>query len=159
MGIHFDGYLKNLEEFSPESISSIKSTVDALIPHHIKTFSFREHITGLLLGNVQSGKTGQVFGLISAAADEDFPIFVFLTTDNVYLHEQTLRRALGSLETFVVCGEDDELRFMTSKVRKPVMIVLKKNTRVLQRWKNILASSKYCEGRYLLSMMKEMLPV
>ena len=126
MGIHFENYLKNIEETSPGITPSLKNTVDTLIPKYIKTFSFRDHITGLLLGNVQSGKTSQVFGLISAAADEGFQIFIFLTTDNVYLHEQTLRRALGALDTFVICGEDDELRFIESKVRKPLMIVIKR---------------------------------
>jgi len=84
---------------------------------------------------------------MSAAADEGFQLFVFLTTDNVYLHEQTFKRALGFLDTFTVCGEDDDLRFLESRMRKPTLIVLKKNTKVLQRWKNNLSSSKFCEGR------------
>jgi hypothetical protein len=147
MGLHSASYFKNIELISPGITPSIQSTVDALIPANIRTFSFRDHITGLLLGNVQSGKTSQIFGLISVAADEGFSVFIFLTTDNVYLHEQTFRRALRSLETFEICGEDDELRFFESKIRKPVIIILKKNTRVLQRWKNNIASSKRCEGR------------
>jgi hypothetical protein len=146
---HLESYLKIVDEISPGVSPSIRSTVDALIPKYIKTFTFSEHVTGLLLGNVQSGKTGQVFGLISAAADEGFALFVFLTTDNVYLHEQTLRRALRSLDTFTICGEDDDIRFAESKMRKPAMVILKKNTRVLKRWKNNLSSSKYCEGRGL----------
>jgi len=147
MGKHFESYLKNIEEISPAIVQNIRTTVDSLFPEYIETFSFRDHITGLLLGNVQSGKTSQVLGIISAAADEGFEIFVFLTTDNTYLHEQTFRRALSSLDTFMVCGEDDELRFIENKMRKPVILVLKKNTKVLQRWKNNLAASKFCEGR------------
>lgn len=149
MGIHFESYLKKIEVVSPGISASIKNTIDALIPTHIKTFSFRDHLTGLLLGNVQSGKTSQVLGLISAAADEGFSIFVFLTTDNVYLHDQTLKRAVYSLGTFIVCGEDEDLKFIESKVRKPVIIVIKKNSRVLKRWKDNLTSSKVCEGRPL----------
>lgn len=147
MGAHFDSYLEKIEEISPGISPAIKTTVDSLIPKYIQTFTFRDHITGLLLGNVQSGKTSHVFGIISTAADEGFQLFVFLTTDNVYLHEQTLKRAINCLSTFTVCGEDDELKFIESKMRKPVIIVLKKNTKVLQRWKNNLASSKFCEGR------------
>ncbi|MFA6635671.1 MAG: Z1 domain-containing protein [Candidatus Omnitrophota bacterium] len=149
MGIHIESYLKKIETASPGISSSIKQTIDVLIPKHIKTFSFRDHLTGLLLGNVQSGKTSQVLGLVSAAADEGFSIFVFLTTDNVYLHEQTLKRAEHALDTFIVCGEDDDVKFMESKIRKPVMIVIKKNNRVLKRWKDNLSSSKFCEGRPL----------
>jgi len=147
MGGNLENYLRNIEIVSPGISSSIQSTVNTLIPQHIKTFSFSEHLTGLLLGHVQSGKTSQVLGIISAAADEGFSIFIFLTTDNVYLHEQTLKRASHSLEGFVVCGEDDDLKFIESKIRKPVLIVIKKNSRVLKRWKDNLSSSKFCEGR------------
>ncbi|MHB8327854.1 MAG: Z1 domain-containing protein [bacterium] len=147
MALHFDSCLKTIEDVSPGISAAIKTTVDELIPKYIRTFSFREHITGLLLGNVQSGKTSHVFGIISAAADEGFQIFVFLTTDNTYLHQQTLGRAINCFDTFTVCGEDEELRFLQSKMRKPVLLIIKKNTKVLQRWKNILASSKFCEGK------------
>lgn len=149
MGIHSESYFKKIEVISPGISTSIKNTINALIPKHIKTFSFRDHLTGLLLGNVQSGKTSQVLGLVSAAADEGFSIFVFLTTDNVYLHDQTLKRAVNSLDTFIVCGEDEDLKFMESKARRPVMIVVKKNNRILKRWKDNLSSSKFCEGRPL----------
>ncbi len=149
MNGHFESYLKRIETESPGISSSIKETVNKLIPKYIKTFSFREHATGLLLGNVQSGKTNHVFGIISSAADEGFEIFVFLTTDNTYLHQQTLGRAINCFDTFTVCGEDDELRFIESKMRKPVIIVLKKNTKVLNKWKNIISSSKFYEGRSL----------
>ena len=77
MGIHSESYLKKIEVVSPGISASIKNTINALIPKHIKTFSFRDHLTGLLLGNVQSGKTSQVLGLVSAAADEGFSIFCF----------------------------------------------------------------------------------
>ena len=42
-----------------------------------------------MLGNVQSGKTAQMLGIISAMADSGYKIFVLLTTDNVDLHRQT----------------------------------------------------------------------
>src|SRR4030066_1352044 len=115
MGINFNSYLNMIKDISPEIVPAIKTTVDTLIPKYIRTFTFRDRITGLLLGNVQSGKTSHVFGIVSAAADEGFQIFVFLTTDNVYLHEQTFKRALRSLDTFTICGEDDELRFLESR--------------------------------------------
>lgn len=145
--MHLESYLKIVDEIFPGVSLSIRTTVDALIPQYIKNFSFREHTTGLLLGNVQSGKTGQVFGIIAAAADERFELFVLLTTDNIYLHEQTFKRALSSLDTFTVCGENDEIRFKEAKMRKPTLIILKKNTKVLQKWRNNLSSSGFFEGR------------
>jgi CDP-glycerol glycerophosphotransferase (TagB/SpsB family) len=98
---------------------------------------------------VQSGKTGQMLGLIAAIADEGFDLFLLLTTDNTHLHEQTYKRALASLDTFNVCNETDFTRFTAKKLRQPTLVVLKKNTNVLRTWKNNLATSGYCEGRTL----------
>lgn len=147
MSDHFSSYIKIAESNAPGISEAVTKTVTDLLPKYIKSFSYREHLTGLLLGNVQSGKTSHVLGIISAAADEGFSIFIYLTTDNTHLQKQTFERTLNSLDTFTVCGEDDEVRFLATKMRKPVVIVLKKNTRVLQRWKDNLASSKFCEGR------------
>ncbi len=146
---HLENYLSQLETTAPEAVSSIKNTVNEVVPKHIKTFSCRDHITGLLLGNVQSGKTGQILGITASAADEGFELFVLLTMNNVYLYEQTLKRAANALQTFSVCAEDNEIRFVENAMRKPVLIVLKKHGRVLRKWRNILSSSGFCSGRTL----------
>lgn len=84
-----------LNQINNEEIkTSIQTTIEKIVPTYIEKFSFQEHITGLLLGNVQSGKTGQMFGIISAAADVGFKLFVLLTTDNIYLQEQTFKRTI-----------------------------------------------------------------
>ena len=50
-----------LNQISNEEIKkSVLQTIKDVVPEHIENFSFREHVTGLLLGNVQSGKTGQM---------------------------------------------------------------------------------------------------
>ena len=139
---HLENYLELLEQHSPGVAPSVRSTVEKVVPTHIRQFNCRDHITGLLLGNVQSGKTSQMFGIIAAAADEGFRIFVLLTTDNIALQEQTYKRALQLLDTFNVCGETDEVRFSEIVNRKPTLLVLKKNTNVLKTWKNNIASSK-----------------
>ena len=139
-----ESYLNQIK--NEEIKNSVLQTIQDVVPEHIENFSFREHVTGLLLGNVQSGKTGQMFGLISAAADAGFKLFVLLTTDSVYLQNQTFKRAIRDLIDFEICDENDETRFFETKLRKPTLIVLKKNTQILKTWKNNIASSKYCEG-------------
>ena len=57
---------------------SINKTASEVSDKYLKNFSFIEHEIGLLFGNVQSGKTGQMFGIISAAADLGFPVFLVL---------------------------------------------------------------------------------
>ena len=51
------------------------------------------------------------------------------------------------LADFEVCGENDFLRFQQNRMRRPVIIVLKKNSRVLDSWKNNLAASEFLEGK------------
>lgn len=149
MSNHLDSYLSVLETHSPEAVASVKRTVKKLIPEHIESFSHQEHITGLLLGQVQSGKTSQMLGIIAATADVDdgFSIFVLLTSDISALQQQTYRRALRSMDTFNICDEQDEMRFKEKGTRQPVIIVLKKNAKILKNWRNILASSGLCKGR------------
>lgn len=128
---------------------AVKETSDKITPEYITKFSYKEHVVSLLLGNVQSGKTSHLFGLICSAADEGFNIFLLLTTDNTLLQQQTLARVQNDLPDFCVCGETDENVFTANNMRKPVILVLKKNGSVLKRWKNNLSSSHYCEGNAL----------
>jgi hypothetical protein len=145
--MHFNSYINRIrEENSNELANSIIETTGSVINPYIKEFSYDEHIVGLLLGNVQSGKTSQVFGIISAAADEGFKIFILLTTDNIYLQQQTYSRAIKFLDTFNVCSEDDEIRFKENNLRKPTIIILKKNASVLKKWNGNLSSSGFCAG-------------
>ena len=146
---HFDNYIHTLEKIVPGISNSIKETIEKIFQTHIRNFSYKEHLTGLLLGNIQSGKTSQLFGIVTAAADEGFPIFLLLTSDNIKLQEQTYKRALQTLTTFNVCGEDDDIPFFRHGLKKPTLVILKKNTNVLQTWKNHISSSKFCQARPL----------
>lgn len=145
---HLNAYLNRVSETTGSLVAeSVRNTVNELIPNHIQNFDFNSHKSGLLLGNVQSGKTGQMLGVLSAAADLDFELFIVLTTDNVQLQQQTLKRAFKYLDTFCVCGEGDDMRFMSNEMRKPAVIILKKNSRVLSTWLGVLESSEYLTGR------------
>lgn len=146
---HLDSYLKIVAQSSTGAVDSIKDTVGEIIPKYIEPFSHKEHVSGLLFGQVQSGKTGQMLGIIAASADcdEGFTIFVLLTSDISALQQQTYKRALASMDTFNVCDEHDELRFLEIGSRKPSLIILKKNSQILKKWRNILSSSDACKGR------------
>lgn len=147
-------YLKNYRSRivqkgnAPLSVA-IQKTVDDVVPKYISSFSFRDHVVGLLVGDVQSGKTSHMFGIMTAAADEGFGIFVLLTTDNILLQQQTFKRAERDLCDFCVCDENDYLKFCTNNMKKPAVIVLKKNGRVLRQWKNNFASTQFVAGNPL----------
>lgn len=128
---------------------AIQKTVDEVVPQYISNFSFTDHVVSLLVGDVQSGKTSHMFGLMCAAADECFLNFVLLTTDNILLQQQTFKRAEKDLCDFCVCDENDYLKFLNNNLRKPAVIVLKKNGRVLKKWKDNFASTSFCAGNPL----------
>ena len=81
-------YLKTItDRGNPGLAASIQQTAEDVGNQYIKNFSFCSHEIGLLFGNVQSGKTGQMFGIMCKAADLGFPLFVLLTTHNVVLQQ------------------------------------------------------------------------
>lgn len=143
-------YLKKITDRGNTKLAeSIEKTAEDVGNKHIKTFSFSSHEIGLLFGNVQSGKTGQMFGIICKAADLGFPVFVILTTDNVVLQQQTLDRVKADLEGFCICGETDAGLFTENSLIEPTIIVLKKNVRVLKLWSNTLNSTGFMKGNPL----------
>ena len=143
-------YLKTItDRGNPKLAESISHTAEAVGNQHLKNFSFFTHEIGLLFGNVQSGKTGQMFGIMCKAADLGFPVFVLLTTDNVVLQQQTLDRVKADLTGFCVCGENDSGLFIHNSLMEPTIIVLKKNYRVLRLWANVFASTGFMKGNPL----------
>lgn len=128
---------------------SISKTAEDVGSQYIKNFSFCSHEIGLLFGNVQSGKTGQMFGIMCKAADMGFPAFVLLTTDNVLLQQQTLERVKSDLKGFCICGENDSGLFIQNSLMEPAIIVLKKNVLILRLWANVFASTGFMKGNPL----------
>lgn len=143
-------YLKKISERGNVKLAeSISETAENVGEKHIKNFSFTSHEIGLLFGNVQSGKTGQMFGIICKAADLGFPVFLILTTDNVVLQQQTLERVKSDLDGYCICGENDARDFVDNSLKEPAIIVLKKNARILKLWANILNSTGFMKGNPL----------
>lgn len=134
---------------NPALADAVQKTVEDVVPQYISNFSFTDHVVSLLVGDVQSGKTSHMLGLMCAAADESFMNFVLLTTDNILLQQQTFQRARRDLCDFCVCDENDYLKFLQNNLHKPAVIVLKKNASVLKQWKNNFASTNFCAGNPL----------
>lgn len=147
---YLDTYLQIIKPQSLGLSETVNKTATSVYNLIKKEFDYKSNLIGLLLGNVQSGKTAQMLGIISKLADEQFELFIILTSDNVYLQNQTLLRTTDSLIDFNVYSEDDDVSFLKNKVSKPLVIILKKNTNVLRRWRNLLSSSAYCSGRSIV---------
>ena len=147
---YLDNYLERVRQTGKiEMANAIAKTASDIVPQYISNFSYTEHVTALLVGDVQSGKTSQMFGLMCAAADHDFGNFILLTSDINLLAEQTLKRAEKDLCDFCICGSHDFLKFKQNAMHKPAVIVLKKNTNELKQWKNNLSEISFCKGNPL----------
>ncbi|MGC7872092.1 Z1 domain-containing protein [Desulfosporosinus sp. SYSU MS00001] len=143
-------YLQKIIDRGNEKLAeSIAKTAEDIGRQHIRNFSFTSHEIGLLFGNVQSGKTGQMFGIMCKAADLGFPAFILLTTDNVVLQQQTLDRVRDDIDGFCICGENDSGLFIENSLVKPAIVVLKKNSRILRLWANVFNSTGFMKGNPL----------
>ena len=156
---YLKSYLEKITERGNVGLAeSISNTAEDVGSRYLKNFSFTSHEIGLLFGNVQSGKTGQMFGIICKATDLGFPVFVLLTTDNVVLQQQTLDRVKADLDGYCICGENDAGIFAANSLMLPTIIVLKKNARILKLWANISTPLDLCEATLFLSLMTRRMP-
>ena len=150
MPSHLSQYLDLLSSRGNVKLAdSVKKTASDIGDKYIRNFSFTSHEIGLLFGNVQSGKTGQMFGVMCKAADLGFSAFLLLTTDNVVLQQQTLDRVKADLSGFCICGENDQALFNQNALALPAIVVLKKNSRILRLWANIFSATGFMRGNPL----------
>jgi len=145
--MYLENYIKTLKGQGLQgSVVSVSKEIEDNVNKH---FNFKSNAIGLLFGQVQSGKTAQMLGAMARFADAGYKIFILLTSDNIDLQRQTYLRAEQSLLDFNVLSERDETKFGTDQ-SKPILLVLKKNSRVLCKWRNILLQSQYCKGKFLM---------
>ncbi|GAJ25589.1 hypothetical protein JCM15457_459 [Liquorilactobacillus sucicola DSM 21376 = JCM 15457] len=153
--IYLDEYLKQFEVKGQHELAlSIKKTATEVGSKYLSQFDYISNKIGLLFGNIQSGKTGHMFGIASEAADRGFPYFLLLETDSNLLQQQTYSRAKRDLTEFVVCDENEEQKFRDHG-SKPVMVVLKKNSRVLKSWVDRFKNSQMLKGNPLFILDDE----
>lgn len=151
MGVNYlENYLNKIRnDGNPELAESIRRTTESFNEKYLSRYAFISHEVGLLFGNVQSGKTGQMFGIMCQAAMNGFYAFLLLTTDNTVLQQQTLNRVKRDLTDFLVCDETDSGLFIDNQLQRPVVVVLKKNYRVLRLWANVFNTTQFMRGNAL----------
>lgn len=153
MSAHLNNFLELRSRDASASIHSIRQIAETFIedPRFLRGHTFQDPYTTILVGQVQSGKTGHYLGIAAAVADAEprYPIFVLLTQSLVALQQQTYGEAKKLLTTFDVFDEGDEMSFRHSlQYEKPKMIVLKKTKAPLKKWVQIL-SPQLLSGRPL----------
>ena len=122
--------------------NSIKLIAEKILKKDLLQSYKKKRFNELLLGEVQSGNTSHMFGVMAAAIDAGFYHFLLVTSDNTKLQLQTFLRALQSFqEGLCVCGETDTIRFRANTIQ-PSLVVLKKNSRILKKWRNEFLNSQ-----------------
>lgn len=143
---YFEEFLQHWESNNPGTSQAIRKSAGGFIEKLSSSFDYKSQLKGLLLGQVQSGKTSQMLAAISSLADQGFKLFILLTSDMTKLQEQTLKRAFRFLpREFNTCNETDGMRFKEMDLKTPTIVVLKKNSRVLKSWKRELSAMDRCK--------------
>lgn len=152
---HLENFLELRGRNASGSIPSIRTLAKEFVtdPKFISGFDFLKPQTSILVGQVQSGKTGHYLGIAAAVADKEperLPIFILLTQRLIALQQQTYMDAKQLLTTFDVFDENQEMEFRYSlNYPKPKMIVLKKDPTPLNKWIEILNDRSILGGRSL----------
>lgn len=137
---YLDKYLSRVPY--EDTRKSIRNTANKILKTDLVKGHNKRVFNELLLGEVQSGKTSHMFGVMAAAIDAGFHHFLLVTSDNSKLQNQTFTRALESFQEGIsVCDENDTLRFKMNKTL-PSLVVLKKNARILKKWRNEFLDSQ-----------------
>ena len=137
---HLENFLELRGRNAAGSVESIKNLATEFVsdPQFISGFDYLKPQTSILVGQVQSGKTGHYLGIAAAVADKEperLPIFILLTQRLIALQQQTYMDAKQLLTTFDVFDENQEMEFRYSlNYPKPKMIVLKKDPTPLNKW-------------------------
>jgi Z1 domain. len=139
---NYKTYLRN--KMSSESIANLQKSCHWILNHLLEDTRNYGEVKGLVTGSVQSGKTANMEGLISMAADYDWNFFIILsgTIDN--LRKQTrdrfkkdLRNSEGGVLWKVLDFTADDKGFLADEMKL-----------------NTLSGSKNYANRYLTVCLK-----
>lgn len=142
-----------LEDLSEDAVASVHATTEKILAHLTPAHSAEFHDRGLVLGNVQSGKTTNFLSLAAKAVDNKYRLVVILSGTTNSLREQTQERVDQLL---IGADEDDWQRLtdmsddftglglnaaqmLTSNV--PLIAVVKKNPFRLRRLLSFLTAA------------------
>jgi len=146
--VHYIQNLRKKKGFTDDSIEELEKATQRILKRLSLSTSPDEPVKGLVLGNVQSGKTANMMGLMCAAADKGFNLFIILSGTIENLRKQTSDRmkldlATNTPKTFEVIEEISKKTITNLNLQKRnqsvyFMVCLKNSTRLknLLKWLN-----------------------
>ena len=120
-GSCWQNYKKKLEKnhFTYLSISNIEKSSQKVISYLSETTEQNDPVRGMVVGNVQSGKTSNMAGVIAMAADYGYNFFIILTGTIDNLRVQTRKRLLSDLNHPGCNLVFESLDYLSSKTTNP----------------------------------------
>lgn len=128
-----------LDYMDPVDVTTLISKTEELVEQIPDPFGSGPNRQGLMLGLIQSGKTGGLTTTIALASDNGYRCFVVLTSDNIWLYDQTMKRLKAALPGLQVVGKDEWERELGSMVntlklgKDGLVLVATKNAKWLDR--------------------------
>lgn len=142
-----------LEDLSEDAVDSVHATTDKILAHLNPAQSAEFHDRGLVLGNVQSGKTTNFLSLAAKAVDNKYRLVVILSGTTNSLREQTQDR----VDELLIGADENDWQRLTDKSddftgfglnaaqmltnNVPLIAVVKKNPFRLRRLLSFLAAA------------------
>ena len=120
-GSCWQNYKKKLEKsnFTYLSILNIEKNSQKVISYLSDSTDQNDPVRGMVVGNVQSGKTANMSGVISMAADYGYNFFIVLTGTIDNLRLQTRNRLLKDLNYQGCSLNFQNLDYLSSKTKFP----------------------------------------
>ena len=151
MGQHFDSYIEGIS--NRELRDAIETTRQDFRSKVLQKFDDVSDRQVLFYGDVQSGKTSHMLGVIADALDDNFSTVIVLTSPNTRLVDQTYKRVFSSLPDALVCKNDSTTEFQLNQRRvrpKKAVVVLGKIPRVLKTWLKLFETTNALSGNPIL---------
>lgn len=122
----WSNYLEYLREvaasksYDPrEQIKSIQESTDKILPYFRDSMMAGRPTYGLVVGDVQSGKTANFCGLMTRAADSGIPLIIVMSGITNVLRNQTQKRVDDAL-CRNVASDSNYWRFITNQDREEI---------------------------------------
>lgn len=105
-GTHITHFKKHLQIKNVLSVDLIKKAAE-VVENVVGLRELAGERIGLMFGRIQSGKTNSLIASLAMAADNGYKCFIVLTSDNLWLYQQTISRLRQSLPGITVMGKEE----------------------------------------------------
>ncbi|CCH24925.1 stress-sensitive restriction system protein 2 [Corynebacterium glutamicum K051] len=149
---HLNNYITSLSD-NADLREKVTATVDAFRHTVMDDFDYISDQQVLLYGDVQSGKTSHMLGIIADCLDSTFHTIVILTSPNTRLVQQTYDRVAQAFPDTLVCDRDGYNDFRANQkslTPRKSIVVVGKIPAVLGNWLRVFNDSGALSGHPVL---------